>query len=58
MVYWHSVKGTTPAWGDRYLWEVRSWIDPPGSNPRMLNYALLDPITGKVYEIGKFGFEG
>ena len=55
MVYWHTVNGTTPVWGDRYLWEVRSWIDPPESNPRMLNYALVDPTTGEVYEIGKFG---
>jgi LEA14-like dessication related protein len=55
MVYWHSVNGTTPVWGDRYLWEVRSWIDPPESNPRMLNYALIDPSTGEVYKIGKFG---
>jgi hypothetical protein len=49
-----------PVWGDRYLWRITSWIDAPDSNPRTMKYAMVDPVTGVVYQISEFqiGFVG
>ena len=49
----HPDFGPTTAWEDTYIWEVRAWIDPPDSNPRSMNFAVVDPSSGVVYEIGK-----
>ena len=49
----HPDFGPGTAWDDTYIWEVRAWIDPPDSNPRSMNFAVVDPSSGVVYEIGK-----
>jgi len=39
----------------KYVWFVRTWIDPPGANPRRNLYAVIDPITGKLYAVDQGG---
>lgn len=48
--------GDFPVWGNRYLWRITSWVDAPGSNPRTGTLAMVDPVTGVVYQISEFGF--
>lgn len=39
----------------KYVWSVGSWIDPPGANPRRNLYAVIDPVTGRLYAVEQGG---
>ena len=54
------IRGTPTVYQGMYVWQVGTWIDPPGSNPRMFINALIDPITGELYALqeGGVGYVG
>jgi len=39
----------------KYVWSVGSWIDPPSANPRRSLYAVIDPVTGRLYVVEQGG---
>jgi hypothetical protein len=54
--------GSTGSWSNAqssyrglYIWSVSGWIDPPEANPRRFLFALIDPLTGKVYGVDEGG---
>ncbi len=49
------IPGQPTKYQGKYNWSVVTWIDPPGANPRRNMYAVIDPITGKLYAIEQGG---
>jgi hypothetical protein len=54
------IPGQPSEYQGKYNWSVVTWIDPPGANPRRNMYAVIDPISGRLYaiEYGGVGYIG
>jgi hypothetical protein len=47
-----------PLYADKYVWQVTSYADPPWARWRGYTYAMVDPVTGEVYETSGRGGDG
>ncbi|MCW4013666.1 MAG: hypothetical protein NWF07_11830 [Candidatus Bathyarchaeota archaeon] len=54
------IRDQTSEYQGKYMWQVGTWIDPPGANPRRNINAIIDPISGELYAIveGGIGYIG